>query len=314
VLALSEKLYSSFANYLFREQTLVAQYTVCSRGVGTIQRNLYWPHLKRITVFFPPREEQERIAAFLDERTAAIDDAIAKKQRLLILLDEQRAILIQRCVTRGLDSNVPLKDSGIEWLGQIPEHWEVRKLKFLFQEHTERSQTEEVTSLSMSQKFGLIESDKFAHKTLQSETSIGSKLCQRGDIVLNRLKAHLAVFSVAPMDGAVSPDYSIFRAKKRKVVNSKYYERLLKTSIYKTMFSKLVKGIVVGFYRLYSEDFLSSSVPLPPLDEQKAIVAHLEAYEQQHRAVVNATEQEIELLKEYKQTLIASAVTGQIRV
>jgi len=126
ILSLSHKLNPSFANYYFRNGAMVSQYLISSKGVGTIQRNLYWPQLRRTYVGIPSIEEQAAIATFLDDKTAKIDRAIAQKEQLIALLKERKQIIIQNAVTKGLDPNVKLKDSGVEWIGEIPEHWEVK--------------------------------------------------------------------------------------------------------------------------------------------------------------------------------------------
>jgi len=102
---------------------MVSQYLVCSKGVGTIQRNLYWPHLKRVGVVVPPTEEQAAIVRFLDWANGRLDRAIRGKRRVIALLNEQKQVIIHRAVTRGLDPSVSLKYSGNPWLGYIPNHW-----------------------------------------------------------------------------------------------------------------------------------------------------------------------------------------------
>ena len=129
VLSLSNEIDYDFANYLFRDCTMVSHYVICSKGVGTIQRNLYWPHLKRVNVCLPPLPEQTAIAAFLDRKTALIDQAIDIKQKQIELLKERRQILIHKAVTRGLNPNVKMKDSGVAWIGEVPIGWEVKKIK-----------------------------------------------------------------------------------------------------------------------------------------------------------------------------------------
>ena len=132
VLSLSKEINPKYANYLFRDGSMVSQYLICSKGVGTIQRNLYWPHLRRTIVALPSYIEQTAIANFLDTKTNQIDEAIAIKEQQIALLNERKQILIQQAVTQGLDPTVPMKDSGVEWIGKIPEHWEVIRFKNLF--------------------------------------------------------------------------------------------------------------------------------------------------------------------------------------
>ncbi|MBD2551583.1 hypothetical protein H6G65_18795 [Microcystis elabens FACHB-917] len=129
VLTLSNQYLPRYANSLFRDQSMVAQYLVCSKGVGTIQRNLYWPHLKRVGVNVPPPDEQAAIVRFLDWANSRLERAIRAKRKVIALLNEQKQAIIHRAVTRGLDPSAPLKSSGIPWLGDIPAHWEVVRMK-----------------------------------------------------------------------------------------------------------------------------------------------------------------------------------------
>ena len=144
VLSLSEKLNTSFANYFFRDRSMVTQYLINSKGVGSIQRNLYYPYLRRANISLPPLQEQTAIAKFLDDKTQKIDEAIAIKQQQIALLQERQQILIQNAVTGKIiwsekeqkmiplvQSGVESKDSGVEWIGDIPEHWEVKRLKHI---------------------------------------------------------------------------------------------------------------------------------------------------------------------------------------
>ena len=114
VLSLSEELNSRFANYLFRDGSMVSHYLVCSKGVGTIQRNLYWPQLKRIPIYLPPIDEQASIANFLDIKTEKIDGAISIKIRQIALLKERKQIIIQKAITKGLNPDAPMKYSGVD--------------------------------------------------------------------------------------------------------------------------------------------------------------------------------------------------------
>ena len=265
------------------------------------------------TFTYPPIEEQKKIVEVLDRKTAEIDQAIAQKQRLIELLQEQKAILINQAVTKGLDPNVPMCDRRIDWIGEIPTHWDIVRNRYLFKEQNERSLDGLETHLCMSQKLGLVPSDELKEKTLQSESYEGAKLCKKSDLVLNRLKAHLGVFSVAHCDGLVSPDYSVFRLHNQNMI-PEYFENLFKTKQYISEFNKRVKGIVVGFYRLYTDAFNDIACLCPPETEQVEIRNWILMLNQEVKIVENAINTEIKKLTELKTVLISNAVTGKIKI
>jgi type I restriction enzyme S subunit len=282
-------------------------------GMGSgLRQNLDFADLKRMPVLIPSLNEQRAIVAFLDAKLADIVHFIAEKERLIKLLQEQKTALINQAVTRGLNPQVGMKDSGIEALGDIPEHWEVRRNKSIFREVKDRSATGEETRLSMSQKYGLVESDSLESKTLQSESSEGFKVCQVNDLVLNRLKAHLGVFARSTIPGSVSPDYTVLRLKIDADV--RYFEYLFRHPAYIGWFNKVVRGIIAGFWRLYTQDFYSIAAIFPPANEQRQIVEYILTETDKIKLSIESTEREITLMKEYRTALIAEAVTGKIDV
>lgn len=199
-------------------------------------------------------------------------------------------------------------ESNVPDLGEIPAHWKVIRNRFLFQEQNERSLDGKETHLCMSQKLGLVPSDEFEDKTLQSESYEGARLCKKGDLVLNRLKAHLSVFSTAPCDGLVSPDYSVFRLRDSEMI-PKYFEHLFKTPVYLSEFNRRVRGIVAGFYRLYTDDFNDVRAVCPPIEDQKRIIDFLDRKTSEIDQAIAQKQRLIELLQEQKAILINQAVT-----
>ncbi|MCK5828094.1 restriction endonuclease subunit S, partial [Candidatus Bipolaricaulota bacterium] len=236
---------------------------------------------------------------------------IRAKQKLIKLLREQKQAIIHCAVTRGLDPDVPLKDSGIKWLGQVPEHWEVLRTKHVFREVDRRSTTGEETHLSMSQRLGLVPSD-MVQSSLTSESYVGGKLCEAEDLVLNRLKAHLGVFALANEPGVISPDYSVFRRK--RPANTSYFEQVLRSPACRRELRIRAKGIVEGFWRLYTDDFYDIRVPVPPVPEQDLIMQELSQAAADIDTTIARATQEIELLNEYRTRLIADVVTGKLDV
>ena len=302
-----------YLHYLLRSSPLICVYNSLSYGVRVGQWDMHYEDFKQIPIPLPPKDEQDRIVAFLDQKTAEIDAAIAKKERLIEILQEQKNIRIHQAVLRGLNPEVPLCDSGVSWIGEIPAHWKAIPNRYIFREQNARSLRGEETHLSMSQRYGLVPAKELDVQTLQSESYDGAKLCQKGDLVQNRLKAHLAVFAVAPCDGLVSPDYSVFRLQNSEN-QPVYFERLFKTPNYLGEFNRRVRGIVVGFLRLYSADFNAIPALVPPCDEQAEIVKFIEATNTDFESIRAKIDAEIVMLRELKAITVASAVTGKIKV
>jgi type I restriction enzyme S subunit len=259
----------------------------------------------------PPPDEQAAIVRFLDHANRKIDGFIRAKRKLIALLNEQKQAIIHRAVTRGLDSDVPLKPSGIEWLGDIPNHWNVLRAKYIFREVDDRSKAGTETHLSMSQSLGLVPSS-MVESSLRSESYAGGKLCRERDLVLNRLKAHLGVFAMAKQSGVISPDYTVFR--QRTAISMEYFECVLRSSACRRELRIRAKGLVEGFWRLYTDDFYDIQLPVPPLDEQVEIVSRMNIETRGVSNAITRIEREIALMKEYRIRLTADIVTGKLDV
>ncbi len=199
------------------------------------------------------------------------------------------------------------KSSGLAWVGDIPSHWQTRRNRFLFREVDSRSVHGKETHLSMSQVHGLVPSQSLGRKSLQSESYAGGKLVAESDLVLNRLKAHLGVFARAKQTGVISPDYSVFRSKSD--VSVPYCELLFKTPFYVAEFRRRTKGIVEGFWRLYTDDFYDVSALIPPRTEQDQIVAYLRAQDVHIARFIKTKRDLIGMLTEQKLRIIDHAVT-----
>ncbi|MDX9974309.1 MAG: restriction endonuclease subunit S [FCB group bacterium] len=303
--------YQPFFGALFKSAPYIQNLSLYVTGIRQGQ-NIDYQKLSNSILPVPPPAEQRAIAAFLDTHDRLTRHYIHAQQRLIKLLTEQKQALIQQAVTRGLDPNVPLKDSGIEWLGKIPAHWETLRAKYVFREIDDRSATGSETLLSMSQKLGLVPSYRIEERRLLSVSYAGAKLCQKDDLVLNRLKAHLGVFALASEPGIVSPDYTVLRAA--RPICPRYFELILRTPACRTELCKRVKGIVQGFWRLYTEEFYGIVLPFPPLEEQWKIVEHLDIQLQSLNETITRIQSQIVLVREYRTRLIADVVTGKLDV
>lgn len=261
----------------------------------------------------PPRSEQDQIVKFLDWKVSCINKLIHIKKKQIVLFREKLDAHISEVITHGINTNVEMKDSGIEWIKDIPKHWETIRCKFLFSERDERSEDGKEQHLSMSQKYGLIPDSQLDERRLLSESYKGGKLCYENDLVLNRLKAHLGVFSLSPQYGVISPDYTVLKPKSERILPS-FAEIVLKSNKCRGELRTRVRGVVEGFWRLYTNDFNSIELPIPPIDEQKEIIANINFFKVNTKRCEDILITEITLLNELKERVIADTVTGKIDV
>lgn len=307
----NEDVNSKFLYYALineRKQILLNQ-------TGGAQAGINETDVKNIIITTPSLPEQTAIAAFLDRKTALIDQAIGIKQKQIELLKERRQILIHKAVTHGLNPNVKMKDSGVEWIGEIPERWEVKKLKYVLNERNDRSLTGDEPLFMISQIHGLVVRADFHEKAEVAKTSEGNKIVHKNDLVFNKLKAHLGVFFKSTIDfnGIVSPDYAVYYSN-GIIDDVKYLELLFRCPEYLKQFICRITGIVEGLMRLYTHDLFDIAIPVPPINEQKEMLNFIFTSETKIATAISLKEQEIEKLKEYKATLINSAVTGKIKI
>ena len=234
-------------------------------------------------------------------------------QRELQQLNELKESEIANVITHGLNPNVKMKDSGIPWIGMIPEHWEVARMKRVFSESKEKTEKEGGTLLSLSQYTGVTLKDN-AKKIgmFEAESTIGYNIVHPGQFVMNIMLAWNGSYAVSDYEGIISPSYCIFNFKEN--CEKKYFHYLLRLPSYAGAFKTMSKGIIESRLRLYPIYFLSFKTIIPPLSEQRDIVAYIEDKCSKVNTLITELEAEIEYLKEYKQSLIADCVTGQINV
>lgn len=271
--------------------------------------------LKDTWLFFPNEEEQVVIVDFLDRTTKKIDQAIAIKEKQIELIKEHKQILIQNAVTRGLDSNKAMKDSGVGWIGEIPEHWLVRRLKYVIAERNERSKDGAEPLFMMSQVHGLVVRSEYHDKAEVAESNVDKKIVYENDLVFNKLKAHLGVFFKSNISylGLVSPDYAVYK-NKAYIQDLKFLELLFRHPSYIAQFTIRATGIVEGLIRLYTDDLFDIKIAVPPEAEQKEILDYIENETKKFDKAISIQKIQIERIKEYRASLINSAVTGKIKV
>ena len=299
---------NKYLAYLFLTDPWRSQIRKAVSGVKlfSISRRI----LSSVSVLVP--DNPDEIVAFLDEKCARVDTLIANVLTQIEKLKSYKQSLITEVVTKGLDPTVPMKDSGVEWIGRIPEQWCTIRVKYLLQERKERSVDGLEEPLSMSQKLGLVPTRMLDMIPNMASSFVGAKLAYVDDLVFNKLKAHLGVFSVSKYDGLVSPDYAVYYSTDK--VHLKYLEYLFKTPQCISEFRKRSTGIAAGLTRLYTDGLFAIECPFPGMDEQLAIVEHLNKKCAQIDRLIAIKQAKIEKLEQYKRSLIYEYVTGKKEV
>ena len=319
VMSLSNKMNPSYGNYLFRSPGMVAQYVVASRGVGDIQRNLYYPDLKRVQVILPPLDEQAAIVRFLDHANRKVDGFIRAKRKLIALLHEQKQAIIHRAVTRGLNPEVKLKPSGIPWLGDIPAHWEVARIRQKAQiargrfSHRPRNAPQFYGGrYPFIQTGDIATADKQITSYSQTLNEAGykiSKLFKAGTLAMVITGAKTGHVAILGFD-ACFPDSAVgFVPEKNAVDKDFLYFAFI------ALKSELDRASITSTQENLNVQRIGSQVTAwPPLAEQEEIGRHLEFELATLTTAIDRTKREIALMQEYRTRLTADIVTGKLDV
>ena len=307
-----------YFHYLLRTELYKSEFKRNSSGVIESRLRLYTDDFFGIESILPPLPEQTAIAAFLDRKTALIDQAIDIKQKQIELLKERRQILIHKAVTRGLNPNVKMKDSGVEWIGEIPEGWEVLTLRRITVEHKQGYYSEKGYDDNGYSLVRITDLDSEGNiSTLMSpfvnpnKKDIQIFKIDKGDFLFPRTGT-IGLLGVAKMDlHAVFASYLI-RFRFSKTMHTEFLQNYFISNVFLNGLKYDLHGGVVQ--NLHAENIKNQFIPKPPIHEQILISENIKNESLKFDTAISLKEQEIEKLKEYKATLINSAVTGKIKV
>lgn len=301
-----------FFNIAIRSKLYVSYFGSASDGVRIGQWDLNKTRMKAIPLLVPPLEEQQAIACFLDEKNDKIDRAVKIKEGQIALLRERKQIIIQEAVTRGLNPDAPMKDSGIDWIGQIPAHWDRLANKFIFElkKDTVGKRAPEYDLLSLTLR-GIIKRDmENPEGKFPAEFDTYQEVLP-GDFVFCHFDVEETPRTVGLSDfrGMITGAYTVYHT------SDEFDRRFL---LYFYLFAdtdKKLRSLYKGLRNTIPKDvFGSFKTPLPPLEEQREIVKHIDEGSAKVEAAIELKQRQIEALKEYKATLINAAVTGKIKV
>lgn len=313
VLSMNDYLDSRYANYLFRSRIMVEQYLINSKSVGSIQRNIYWPALKRTKVLIPFRDEQDQIVRFLDWKVSSINRLINIKKKEIKDIDALKRSLISHAITHGLSADAPMKYSGVKWLGNIPAHWRIMKLRQILHPVSKKNHPE-LPLLSVVREHGVIlrdiEDTESNHNYIPDDLS-GYKVVKKGQFAMNKMKAWQGSYGISDYTGIVSPAYFIFDMA---FENLEYFHYAIRSKVYVNFFAQASDGIRVGQWDLQMDKMKEIPFIIPPSDEQNAIVEHIKNTLPTYNNAIEKLTAEVEVLEEYKAKIIADTVTGKIDV
>lgn len=261
----------------------------------------------------PPREEQDQIVRFLDWKVSNINKLINIKKKEIKAIDALKRSTVSHAITRGLTADAPMKYSGVKWLGDIPAHWKVTKLRQILHPVSEKNHPE-FPLLSVVREQGVIlrdVEDKEANHNFIPDDLSGYKVVRKGQFAMNKMKAWQGSYGVSDYTGIVSPAYFIFDIA---FENLEYFHYAIRSKVYVNFFAQASDGIRVGQWDLQMDKMKEIPFIVPPADEQIAIVKYIKQALPQYDAAIEKLTEEVAVLEEYKNKIIADTVTGKIDV
>ena len=267
--------------------------------------------LKSTWVLVPPISERQAIVRYLDSKCSAIDEAIERHKKIIEKLAEYKASVSSWAVLHGIDNNSPIKPSGVEWIGDIPSSWEMKRGKYLFCEISDRSEEGKEELLTVSQYTGITPRSQKNVTMFEAESLVGYKICEIGDIPANTMWLWAGAIGVSKYYGVISPSYNVYR-QTAHAYDSEYLDCMLRSVPLVQHYKANSTGIRPSRLRLYPPQFLDIKFPVPPINEQKKIVSFLnDKFSTVNNALSRANEM-IAKLEEYRKSIIYHAVTGKI--
>lgn len=302
---------TKYLNYILLSPEYIGY--IDSSTYGSKMPRANWSFIGNVNIPFPPLVEQQHIVSFLDKKTAKIDEYIDKKNKEIEALKEWKKALIAHVVTKGLNTNAKMKDSGVSWIGDIPEHWKVKNLRHYLKMVSVKGYPEEQL-LSVVREQGVIirnkESQEENHNFIPDDLS-GYKLVKKGQFAINKMKSWQGSYGVSQYQGIVSPAYYVCDLNFN---NKRFFNEAIRSQVYIPFFTQYSKGIRVGQWDLSPIGLKSIPFIEPPIEERQEIVEYIDAATTKADKMIVELTNHVESMKEYKQRLIADVVTGKINV
>lgn len=307
VYSMTDECYAPYMNYLLRDSSMVHQYELASRGVGTIQRNLFAPWLKNRIVLIPPIYEQKEIAIFLDSQCSEIDVISADIQKEIEILEQYKRSVITEAVTKGLNPNAEMKDSGVPWIGKMPANWTCIKGKYILKYMQKPVKTDDGIITCFRDGEVTLRSNRREDGFTMADKEIGYQGIDAGDLVVHGMDGFAGAIGISDSRGKASPVLNVLDSRQ----NKKYIMYYLRSMAYGDVFAALATGIRVRSCDLRWNKLSVLLYPVPPLEEQAEIVQYIEDTLNKVNGVISEKKQQLTVIDSYKKSLIYEYVTGK---
>lgn len=270
--------------------------------------------LENFRIAIPTENEQVKIAEFLDDKIGEVDTIIEKTKASIEEYKKYRKAIVVKAVTKGLHSDVGMKETDSDWIGEIPAHWDYVRIQRLFETVDERNDDENALLLSLYTALGVKPRNELEGKGNKASTVINYKKVQKNDVIVNKLLAWMGAIGYSDYEGVTSPDYDVYRAREGANVVRNYYNEYFRNTCFNGDCYKYGHGIMLMRWRTYPEEFLRIRVPNPPLAEQQEIADYLAEKCGEIDALIAKKEAFVEEMESYKKSLIYEYVTGKKEV
>lgn len=310
VYSMSEDCDPVYMNFLLRDGSMVQQYETSSRGVGTIQRNIYGLWFLNSLVIIPPIGEQREIAAFLSEKCSEIERLCSDIQSQIQTLEQYKRSTITELVTKGVNPDSPKRDSGIQWIGMMPSHWEIIRGKYILRYMQKPVREDDGVITCFRDGEVTLRSNRREDGFTMSDKEIGYQGIDVGDLVVHGMDGFAGAIGISDSRGKASPVLNVLNTEQ----NKRYIMYYLRSMAYSDVFLALATGIRVRSCDLRWNKLAELSYPVPPLDEQEMIVERIDEIIAKTDAVIADKKAQLETLEEYKKSLIFEYVTGKKEV
>lgn len=302
---------NEYYNWLFHSDMFSSEFYRLGHGIVDDLRTTSWQEMKKMVIPAPSPVEQQQIVHFLDRKCTAIDTAIEKTKKSIEKLEEYKKAVITKAVTKGIDPNAKMKDSGVEWIREIPDGWKVAKTKYLFRILKRIAGQEGFDVISITQK-GLKIKDITSNEGQVAENYSNYQFVFPGDFAMNHMDLLTGWVDLSSLTGVTSPDYRVFH-KIKESVNDDYYKFVFQSLYFNKVYYGLAQGVAeVGRKRLQAPAFKELKLPCPPDNEQAKIATYIKNKCITIDALIAKKQNAISKWEEYKKSLIYYAVTGKI--